>query len=54
MFLLLQVSAKLSHTTFEICNFVQRIPEYCMIIFLHNAGDQLQDYHGAINQDTAV
>jgi hypothetical protein len=31
-----------------------KIPEYVVSTFLHNAGYQLQDYHGAINQDTAV
>jgi hypothetical protein len=31
-----------------------KIPEYGVGTFLHNAGYQLQDYHGAVNQNTAV
>lgn len=31
-----------------------KIPEYGVSPFLHNVGYQLQDYHGAINQNTAV
>jgi len=30
------------------------IPEYGVSTFLHNTGYQLQDYHGAINKNTAV
>jgi len=31
-----------------------KIPEYGVGTFLHNAGYPLQDYHGAVNQNTAV
>jgi hypothetical protein len=31
-----------------------KIPEYGVDTFLHNAGYPLQDYHGAVNQNTAV